>query len=194
MIYFIAKIIYFFTGWKLNNQMPPDLKKCVMIASPHTSNWDIFYARIAFLLMHIPVKFTVKIEWLRFPFKWFMVKVGAIGIDRSPKTGNTDRKSMVEAMADLFHEKNELVIMITPEGTRSLSKKWKTGFYYVAKSAKVPIALGYLDYKNKVAGVGKVIYPSNDFKKDMQEIMLFYKDIPARYPEKFSVDEELIKG
>lgn len=194
MVYFIAKLIYFITGWKMDNQMPPGLKKCVMIASPHTSNWDIFYARTAFILMRLPVQFTVKIEWLRFPFKWFMKKAGAIGIDRSPKKGNTERKSMVEAMSDLFDEHEELVIMITPEGTRSLATKWKTGFYYVAKNAGVPIALGYLDYKNKVAGVGKVIYPSDDFKKDMQEIMQFYKNIPARYPEKFSVDTELIKG
>ena len=80
--------------------------------------------------------------------------------------------------------------MVTPEGTRSLRTKWKTGFYHTAAGAGVPIALGYLDYKNKEAGVGKIIYPSGDMKRDMKEIMDFYKNIPAKFPEKFSVDTE----
>jgi 1-acyl-sn-glycerol-3-phosphate acyltransferase len=192
MIYFIAKFLYWLAGWKLDNNMPKDIRRCVMVASPHTSNWDLYYARLAFVLMNIPVRFTVKKEWLRFPFNLFMKPLGAIGIDRSPKTGNTERKSMVEAMADLFKDRDELVVLVTPEGTRSLATKWKSGFYYVALKAGVPIALGFLDYANKVAGVGKVVYPTGDYNKDMREIMEFYKDIKGRYPEKFSVDLEVM--
>ncbi len=78
--------------------------------------------------------------------------------------------------------------MVTPEGTRKKVTKWKTGFYHVAVGAKVPIALGYLDYKNKIAGVGKIVYPTGDIQKDMQEITDFYRPIAPKHPELFSVD------
>ena len=78
--------------------------------------------------------------------------------------------------------------MITPEGTRALRTKGKTGFDHLAVGAKVPIGLGYLDYKNKVAGVARLMYPSGDMEKDMKEIMAFYKNIQGKHPEKFSVD------
>ena len=193
-MYYIAKFLYWLAGWKLDNRMPEGVKKSVMIASPHTSNWDLYYARLAFVLMRIPVRFTVKKEWLKFPFNLLMKPIGAIGIDRSPKTGSTERKSMVEAMTDLFKDRDDLVVLVTPEGTRSLSTKWKSGFYYVALNAGVPITLGYLDYANKVAGVGKAVYPTGDYNKDMREIMDFYKDIKGRYPEKFSVDLEVMNN
>lgn len=193
-MYYIVKFLYWLSGWKMNNQMPKNIRKCVMLAIPHTSNWDIYYARMAFVLMGIPVKFTIKKEWMRFPFNILMNALGAIGIDRSPKKQGEERKSMVEAMVDLFAVEDELVILVTPEGTRSKATKWKSGFYYVALNAKVPIALGYLDYKKKEAGVGKVIYPSGDYIKDMKEIMDFYKNITAKYPEKYSPDLEVLNA
>ena len=165
-----------------------DVRRCVMIASPHTSNWDLIFARATFSLLDIPVRFTVKKEWLRFPFRGIMISLGAIGIDRSPKKPGDPRPSMTEAMVELFKENKELSMMVTPEGTRSLRTKWKTGFYHVAVEAKVPIGLGYLDYANKEAGVGKMLYPSGDMDKDMREIMAFYKDIKGKNPEKFSID------
>ena len=95
---------------------------------------------------------------------------------------------MVQAMVDLFKVHNDLVMLVTPEGTRSLCTKWKTGFYHIAVLANVPVALGYLDYEKKEAGVGKVVYPSGDMKKDIQEIMTFYKKVVPHTPEKFSID------
>ena len=95
---------------------------------------------------------------------------------------------MVDAIADLFDKYDKIAVVVTPEGTRALRTEWKTGFYYIAVKAKVPIALGYLDYKNKIAGVGKLVYPSGDMDKDLKEIMAFYKTIPPKHPEKFSVD------
>jgi len=192
MFYYLAKFLYWLAGWKLNPDMPKEVRRCVMIAAPHTSNWDIYYAKLAFYLMGIPMKFTVKKEWLRFPFNLFMIPLGALGIDRSPKKPGEERKSMVEAMADLFKQNDEIAMMVTPEGTRSKVTKWKSGFYYVALTAGVPICLGYLDYKNQVAGVGKAVYPTGDYKADMRIIMDFYKDIKGRYPEKFALDEEVM--
>lgn len=186
----IAKLIFWIFGWKLDDHLKADFRRCVMIASPHTSNWDFIFARAAFSLLDIPVRFTVKQEWTRFPFHLIMNPLGAIAIDRSPKKEGEQRLSMTEAMIRLFEEHKELVVLVTPEGTRSLRTKWKTGFYHTAVGAKVPIGLGYLDYKNKVAGVGKMVYPSGDMQKDMREIMAFYKDIPPKHPELFSIDED----
>ena len=190
----ISKFIFWLFGWKLGERLTGDLNKdvrrCVMIASPHTSNWDFVFARAAFSLLDIPVRYTVKNDWTRFPFGILFNAMGAIGIDRSPKKPGDPRPSMTEAMISLFEQNKELAVMVTPEGTRSLRTKWKTGFYHVAVGAKVPIGLGYLDYEKKEAGVGRMLYPSGDMDKDMREIMAFYKDIKGKHPEKFSIDQD----
>lgn len=177
-------------GWTFKNEMPDDLKQCVMIAAPHTSNWDALYTKLGFAVMGIPVKITIKDSYMRFPFGPFVRAMGGIGINRRAKKEGEERASMVESMADLFKTNQELVMLVTPEGTRDLRTKWKTGFYHVAVMAGVPIALGYVDYAHKVVGVGKVIYPSGNMRKDMREIMQFYKDVKGKFPEKFSVDLE----
>jgi 1-acyl-sn-glycerol-3-phosphate acyltransferase len=159
-----------------------------MIASPHTSNWDIYYARLAFYLMDIPVRFTIKQEWMRPPFGALLRRFGAIGIDRSPRKPGEERPSATEAMARLFETHEELAMMVTPEGTRKLRTEWKSGFYYVAKMAGVPIGLGYLDYANKVAGVGGMVWPSDDQDADFRKIMAFYAPIVGKHPEQFSID------
>lgn len=188
----ISKLIFWIFGWTLDDKLKADFRRCVMIAAPHTSNWDFVFARAAFFLMGIPIRYTVKDSWTKFPMSLFMNPLGAIGIDRSPRQPGEERLSMTEAMINLFNNRKELVVMVTPEGTRALRTKWKTGFYHVAAGAKVPIALGYLDYKNKVAGVGKIIMPSGDMDKDMREIMAFYKPIPPKHPELFSVDMDYV--
>jgi 1-acyl-sn-glycerol-3-phosphate acyltransferase len=185
---FLARIFFSVTGWTCKNLMPPDLKQCVMIAAPHTSNWDFLYTRLAFLLMGIHVRITTKDSYMRFPVGPFARRLGCIGIDRSPKKAGEARPSMVQVMADLFKKHDDLVMLVTPEGTRSLQTKWKTGFYHVAVLAGVPVALGYLDYQKKEAGVAKLVYPTGDMKKDLREIMAFYKTIAAHTPEKFSID------
>ncbi|MFO7570080.1 MAG: 1-acyl-sn-glycerol-3-phosphate acyltransferase [Smithellaceae bacterium] len=188
LIKFIARLFFELGGWTINNKLPPNVKQCVMIAAPHTSNWDFLYTRIAFLLMDIPVKITIKSSYMRFPYGPFARALGGIGINRQPKKPGERRPSMVQVMVNLFAEHDDLVMLVTPEGTRSLRTRWKTGFYHIAAMANVPVALGYLDYKKREAGVGKVVYPGGDMKKDLQEIMAFYKKITPRAPEKFSID------
>ncbi len=188
----ISRLIFKIFGWTYNDQVGGGYDRSVMIAAPHTSNWDLLFARAAFYLMDIPVRYTVKNDWMRFPFNLIFGPLGAIGIDRSPKKAGEERKSMTEAMIDLFSKNEKLSVMVTPEGTRSLRTKWKTGFYHVAVGAGVPIALGYLDFKKKEAGVGKIVYPSGDMDKDMREIMDFYKNITGKHPEKFSVDLDYV--
>jgi 1-acyl-sn-glycerol-3-phosphate acyltransferase len=91
-------------------------------------------------------------------------------------------------MVNLFKENDELAVLVTPEGTRSRQETWKTGFYHVAKKAGVPIAFGFLDYKEKVAGIGKVIWPGDDMESDMKSIMAFYQTLHPKFPENFSID------
>ena len=155
-----------------------------MIAAPHTSNWDFFYARAAFFIMGIPVKTTIKKEAMFFPLNLVLRFFGVIPIDRNKKAdGLTRKNSLVDAMVQLFEERERLVILITPEGTRKYVARWKTGFYHVAKGAEVPIILGYLDYEKKHAGIGPIIYPGNDLDEDLENILEFYRSVKGRYPE-----------
>ncbi|MBA2661873.1 MAG: 1-acyl-sn-glycerol-3-phosphate acyltransferase [Bradymonadaceae bacterium] len=180
-------------GWTLNGSELAHHRRCVVIAAPHTTNWDLVYTLVSFDLMGLPVRFTVKKEFTRFPHGLYINQLGGIGIDRTPKDGSTERLSMVQAMINLFDEHpGDLAIVVTPEGTRSLRTEWKSGFYHVAKGAGVPILLGYLDYEKREAGIGKVIHPSDDYDADMREIAAFYQTIAPKFPELFSVDHRYV--
>ena len=185
----LARWLLSLSGWQIDPNIPPESERCVMIAAPHTSNWDIWYARLAFFILNVPVRFTIKKEWLRFPFGLFVRPLGGLGIDRRPREKGGHRPSYTELMTELFSKYHRLAVMVTPEGTRSRNDKWRTGFYYVALGAGVPICLGYLDYANKIAGIGPVIHPSGDIDKDMEKIMAFYGAIEGRHPEKFATDK-----
>ncbi len=191
MVSWFFRFIFKLKGWKLKTDSIKGINKSITIAAPHTSNWDLPLAKAAFDLMGLPLKFTVKQEWFRFPFKRIMRNLGGIPIDRSPKEPGQPRTSTVEAMANLFKGRDVLHVMVTPEGTRSLRTEWKTGFWYTAKMAGVPILCGYLDYSKKIAGIGKIIYPT-DLESDMREIMQYYKDIKGKFPQKFSLDQRYI--
>lgn len=175
-------------GWEIDNHWPLDLDQCVMIAAPHTSNWDALYARLALKALGVNVRLTIKDSYMKLPFGPFVRAMGGIGIDRRPKAAGPERPSMVEVMSDLFKTHAKLVMLVTPEATRAKQEQWKTGFYHVATTAGVPIALAYMDYEKKKCGVGKIVYPSGDMEKDMAEIMEFYAQIHAKFPENFSVD------
>ena len=148
-----------------------------MIAAPHTSNWDFVYARAAFYLMGIPLRFTIKKELFFFPLGPILSAFGGIAIDRSKKGG------MVGHMIELYKDRKELFILVTPEGTRSKAKNWKKGFYHVALGAGVPISCGYLDYAKKEAGIGPTVLPTGDYEKDLEIIQRFYRGVTAKYPE-----------
>ncbi|MEP7320104.1 MAG: 1-acyl-sn-glycerol-3-phosphate acyltransferase [Panacibacter sp.] len=175
------------TGWTVDMRTPPEIKRCIIIAAPHTSNWDFWYTMASFSILRLKIRYTIKKEWMRFPFSMITKPLGGIAIDRSAPEANETRMSHTDAMIDLYKHEQELIVIITPEGTRSKREQWKTGFYHIAKGASVPICLGYVDYKEKKAGIAKTIYPS-EMQKDMKEIMSFYKTIHAKFPGKFSVD------
>ncbi|MBN8702371.1 MAG: 1-acyl-sn-glycerol-3-phosphate acyltransferase [Bacteroidetes bacterium] len=191
----IKLLIKFFTflsfklgGWTFENKLPKEAKKYLLIAVPHTSNWDMYYALTSFYMMKVPVRFAIKNDWLKFPFKKMMLSVGAIGVDRGKN--KLKKVSLVDSIVELYNKHEELIICITPEGTRSRNPKWKTGFYHIAVKAKVPIAVGVCDYKNKRTTIHKLIYPSGNMKADLQEIATFYNPSQAKIPENFAFDVE----
>jgi 1-acyl-sn-glycerol-3-phosphate acyltransferase len=188
LIKWLCYLYFKLTGWEyVEYNIPKDLRSFVMLGAPHTSNWDFIPAMSVALMTKRNAHFVIKSEWLKFPLNLIFKPLGAIGVDRkSIQSGKV--KSSTDAMADLFKTNKDFVLMIAPEGTRSANDQWKTGFYYIAQKAGVPLVLGFDDWKEKKAGLGKVIYPTN-FEKDMQDIMDFYKNIHAKVPEKFKLDK-----
>lgn len=189
----IAQFFFWITGWKVAGEYPAHVPKSVMIAAPHTSNWDFVYARGAFFIMGVPVRYTIKKEMMRFaPLGWLLKQLGAIPVERNPdRARKLGQSSLVYGMVRLFDAHEKLVIMVTPEGTRKFVSKWKTGFYYTALRAGVPIVLGYLDYAKKHAGIGPTIYPSGNLQEDMKKILTFYASITPKFPEQGTILEKM---
>ena len=189
----IRSLFYYFLklmGWSFKNNISDGLRSFVFIGAPHTSNFDFFAAMAISRFMKRNARFVIKIEWMSFPFNLFFGPLGAIGVDRS---ASKDEKNLnyTDLMAELFKNNSELVLMIAPEGTRKPNNQWKTGFYYIAQKANVPIVLGYADYKKKEVGLGKIIYPT-DFESDMKTIMSFYADKHGRIEKNFLLDERFL--
>ncbi len=180
-------------GWNLETQLPQAIDRCVLVGAPHTSNWDLVYGIAALRLLKLDIRFTIKNEWNFFPINFFLNRLGALWIERNSKKENSGKQSMTEMMTTLFTKHDKLILLVTPEGTRKKMIKWRTGFYHVALNAKVPMALGYLDYKKKSAGITKMIFPTGDKEKDLKEIMRFYQTINPKFPKKFSVDLEYVE-
>lgn len=176
-----SRVILRLWGWKIAEGIPMDLKKCVVVVAPHTSMWDFVIGRLVWFALGLKVKFLIKKEMFVFPFGPLLKWLGGIPVNRSKST------RLVDVVANLFNQHDSLYITITPEGTRSLNPKWKRGFYYIALKAKVPVALGVLDYRRKFAGVVKIFNPSGDFAADFKMIEAFYKGVGARHPEKFNL-------
>ncbi len=171
----LALLIFKCTGWKTQGRQP-NLAKYVIIAAPHTSNWDfIFTLCLAFIYRINPV-IMMKDAWFRWPlgpvFRW----LGARPVDRSRAN------SVVAQSIEQFHRHDNLILVVPPSGSRKRVLYWKTGFYHIANGAGVPIALGFLDYRHKVGGFGPSIQPTGDIDADMARIRRFYRDISGKYP------------
>lgn len=177
MMRWLAICIFKISGWRAEGEKP-DLPRYVIIAAPHTSNWDFVYTVCLAFILRIKPYLMMKSDWFRWPMGSFLKWLGAIPIDRS-KSNN-----VVALSISAFEEADELVMVIPPSGTRSKVMYWKTGFYYIANGAGVPIVLGYLDYEKKAGGIGPAVMPTGDLDADMVTIREFYKDIKGKYPLK----------
>ena len=183
----ISIFIFWIIGWKAIESPPAGIDKAILLVAPHTSNWDFIMGRLYAWITRNPVRFLIKKELYIWPLGGLIDKLGGVPVDRK-KSGN-----LVDAVAGLFDDYDQIYIAITPEGTRKLSYEWKKGFYFIAKKAKVPILLSYIDYKKKVVGMGKPFTVSGDYDSDIKRIKDFYKDKAAKFPELFSLSPENIK-
>jgi len=165
------------TGWRTHGRLPAT-PKFVLVGAPHTSNWDLPYGLFIIFVLRGKIYWLGKDSLFRRPFKGFFKWLGGIPIDRSKS------KNVVAQSIQQFNQNKTMILTIAPEGTRSRVKKWKTGFYHIAKGANVPIVLGFLDYRRKAGGIGPVIYPTGNIEADMKTIRAFYDGISGKFPEK----------
>ncbi len=180
MLKVISRLILKMSGWRMEGEVP-SAKKFIVIVAPHTSNWDYIIGQLFYFSLGIRSKIMIKKELFFFPLNILFRLVGAIPVERGKKTG------IVEQLAEEFRKRDEMILTITPEGTRKRVTEWKKGFYRIAMKANVPVVLGYFDYKRKVAGVGGFFEITGDEKEDMRRIKMFYRNVNAKHPEKFSV-------
>ena len=173
-------------GWKIKGDVPGGYKKLMIVEAPHTSNWDYLIGMLLITSVGIKVNVVIKKELFFWPLGPLLKMIGGIPLDRS---GNL---SKVEALAQLFEKKERLNLAITPEGTRSLSTKWKKGYYFIALKAKVPIFLTAIDYEKKTGILGPVFYPTGDYEKDFKTIEAFYTGIRAKFPENFNLSPQYL--
>lgn len=162
-------------GWQLHGA-PPDAPQYVVIAAPHTSNWDLLFMLAVGLSYGVRVSWFGKASLFRGPVGYASRALGGVRVDRG--TGN----NQVEQAVRLFAERRRLVLAVPPEGTRGRTRYWRTGFYYIALGARVPIVLGFLDYARKVGGVGGVVMPTGSIDVDMREISGFYEAVTGKHP------------
>jgi 1-acyl-sn-glycerol-3-phosphate acyltransferase len=167
-------------GWQVEGDLPPE-PRFVLVVHPHTSNWDVpiglICAHAIGLLAGWPYGFMVKDSALRWPVVGALLHgLGGIGIDRSSSF------NAVEQMVAVLRRSERLMLAITPEGTRRRSKYWKSGFYYIALGARVPIVLAYIDYARRTAGLGPVFWPTGDVEADLEYLRAFYADKTGLYP------------
>lgn len=182
-MYLLSRFWFWLKGWKIEGELPKGVTKAVMTAAPHTSNWDFIWARASFYILRVPLNYTIKKEFIKGPLGWILKSMGAIPIDRSPRKEGEERLSTVDAMVNLFKGRDQLFVIVTPEGTRKYASKWKTGFYYTALQAGVPIVIGFVDYKEKKAGFGPTIYPTGDIDADFEQIKAFYRTKTGKFPD-----------
>lgn len=164
-------------GWRAEGVVPAP-RRFVIIAAPHTSNWDFLYFLGLTQALGIDAHFMAKKQLFRWPLGGFMRDMGGIMVDRE-KGGN-----YVAAMVDEFARRDEFMLTIAPEGTRGAVRQWRTGFYQIALAAKVPMVIGLMDYARKVGGLGPAIMPTGDYAADMAPIAAFYRSVTPRHPAK----------
>lgn len=178
-----SKFILRVFGWKSVITVE-ELPKSVICVAPHTSNWDFILGKFFYWSANKHASFLMKKSWFFFPISLILKSMGGVPVDRSKSMSVTDQ------VTKMFEENEQFHIAITPEGTRSLRKKWKMGFYHIAIKANVPIQLAYLDYKKKEMGITEIFYPTGDMDADLKYIRAFYKNITPKFPEKFYIEKE----
>lgn len=156
-------------GWRLEGSLPPEAQRCVLIAAPHTSNWDMPYMLMSGFAFGLNVRWMGKASIFKFPWGPLMRWLGGIAVQREQR-GNL----VAASVAALQQAEGGLQLLIAPEGTRSRVREWKTGFYRIAEGAGLPILPTYLDFGGKRIGLGPLLWPSGDLEADVARLRAFY--------------------
>lgn len=169
-------------GWKIEGQLPACAYKCVLIAAPHTSNWDLPYTLMTAFVLRLKPYWLGKASIFKWPFGGVMRWLGGISVDRSQANN-----LVAGAVQALKGADGPVHLIVPPEGTRGKTSHWRTGFYYIAAGADVPILMAYMDYSRKRAGLGPAFVPTGDIERDMQSIKAFYAPIKGKFPRQFDL-------
>jgi len=168
-------------GWQVLGELPASARKSVLIAAPHTSNWDLPYTLMVAFVLRLNITWMGKASIFRFPFGPLMRWLGGVAVDRSKSNNLVSASAQAIVQAD-----GPLQLVVPPEGTRGKTRHWKTGFYFIAREAQVPIVMAYLDYEKKIGGLGPLFNPTGDLDSDMAQIKRFYAPIKGRRSDNFS--------
>lgn len=177
----LGRLVLRLLGWRLDVHLP-DEPKVVIAAAPHTSNWDGLVGISAILALGIRIDWFAKDSLFRWPFRGLLVALGGVPIDRDAPGG------IVQETARIFAERERIYVGMTPEGTRSRSPEWKSGFYRIALAAGAPILLAYIDYGRRQIGTGPLIRPSGDYAADLETIQAYFRKVTPRHPERFAAE------
>jgi 1-acyl-sn-glycerol-3-phosphate acyltransferase len=164
----ISKVVLKLICWRVVGSLPQDQRKYVLIVAPHTSNWDFVLFVLAVSVLRLKPSVLIKSTLFVGPLGWFLRYCGAIPVNR------TQANSLVNYIAGIYDERDEFVLIITPEGTRSANPNWKRGFHHVASTAKVPILVVYVDSAIKTIGIEGLMEPSDDVDGDIRQIKKFF--------------------
>ena len=174
----LSKFIYSnILGWKVvgNVTMSKDtIKKAVIIAAPHTSWHDFYIALLMRRVIGVKSNFVAKKELFRWPFGYYFRAIGGAPLDRRPG------QNKVEAIAKLFENRAEFRLALSPEGTRKKVEEWKTGFYYIAKKANVPIIMFTFDFEHKQNKISEPFYPTDDLVADFKYMRSFFDGVKGK--------------
>jgi len=171
----LGRLVLKITGWKVSGVLPVE-QRSVIIAAPHTSNWDFVFLIAATSALGVRIHWLGKDSLFNHPLGFIMHWLGGIPVNRSKRT------RLVSQIAERFQSQVSLHLVIPPAGTRAHTDRWRSGFYHIAQSAKVPVIFGFLDYPKKLAGISEAMPLSGRLQEDMDRIRAFYADKVGKFP------------
>ena len=179
----IARGILRLFGWSVTVTVP-DYPKCIICVAPHTSNWDFILGELAYTSVGRKAGFLMKQSWFFWPLGYFFRAIGGIPVPRR-RPGSA---SLTDYIVKRFNTTDRLALAITPEGTRSRTTQWHTGFLHIAEEANVTIVLGTFDFPTKRIMIERTFEPTGNIEADMRAIKDYYSEFTGKYPDKFSTE------
>ncbi len=178
-----ARIILRMAGWSVHCSVP-DYPKCIICVAPHTSNWDFIVGKLAYASVGRKAGFLMKQSWFFWPLGCLWRAIGGVPVPRGKQRGG----SLIALLTERFRQSRRLTLAITPEGTRSRTSAWHTGFLRIAREAQVPVVLGVLDFENRKVLLERTFTPGDSIEADLRAIKDYYRPFKGLYPEKFTAE------